>query len=173
MAKTEVILTGNVDDLGAEADRVEVASGYARNYLIPQGLAVPLTAANARRLEVLRVRREERESHELQHMKDLASSVAKLVLPIKVKTGDEGKLFGSVTAANIIDELKSQFEIELDRKKVHLDTPIRELGRHEVELRLHHDIKASLKLQVDSTNPVVLAARHAEAKAAAEEQSAG
>src|SRR6185295_815548 len=121
MPKTEVILTSNIVGLGAESDHVKVAAGYARNYLLPQGLAIPLTGANKRRIEVLRQRRAERESHELNSMSELAKSINKMTTTIKVKTGDDGKMFGSVTAGTIADELKHQFDITLDKKKIHLD----------------------------------------------------
>src|SRR5512145_2538472 len=123
MAKTEVILTHNIVGLGGESDQVKVAAGYARNYLFPQGLAIPVTAANKRRLEVLRQRRAEREAHELNSMTDIAKSLAKLVLVLKVKTGDDGKMFGAVTAGTIADELKHQFEVTLDKRKIRLDHP--------------------------------------------------
>jgi large subunit ribosomal protein L9 len=121
MARIEVILTHSVAGLGAESDHVKVAAGYARNHLIPQGLAIPQTAANKRRLEVLRQRRAERESHEYNTMSELGRSVGKLVLVLKVKTGEDGKLFGSVTASTIVDELKHQFDVTLEKKKVHLE----------------------------------------------------
>jgi large subunit ribosomal protein L9 len=154
MPKTEVILTSNIVGLGAESDHVKVAAGYARNYLLPQGLAIPLTGANKRRIEVLRQRRAERESHELNSMSELAKSINKMTTTIKVKTGDDGKMFGSVTAGTIADELKHQFDITLDKKKIHLDHPIKTLGEHDVELRLHADVKASLKVIVESTTPL-------------------
>jgi large subunit ribosomal protein L9 len=153
MPKTEVILTHNMVGLGAESDQVKVASGYARNYLIPQGLAIPLTAANKRRLEVLRQRRAEREALELNTMNELAKSVSKLVLLLKVKTGEDGRMFGAVTAGTIADELRQQFEVILDRKKIHLERPLRALGDHEVELRLHADVNASLNVRIESTTP--------------------
>src|SRR5207244_12265115 len=109
MAKTEVILTHNVIGLGAESDHVKVAAGYARNYLFPQGLAIPLTAANKRRLEALRRRRAEREAHELNSMAELAQGLSKLTLVIKVKAGEDGKMFGSVSDGTIDDELNNQF----------------------------------------------------------------
>jgi large subunit ribosomal protein L9 len=155
MAKTEVILTHNVIGLGAESDHVKVAAGYARNYLYPQGLAIPLTAANKRQLEVLRQRRAEREAHEYNSMAELAKSVGKLLLVLKVKTGEDGKMFGSITSGAIADELKQQFEIGLDKKKIHLEQPIRAMGNHEVELRLHPEVTATLNVRIESTNPVV------------------
>jgi large subunit ribosomal protein L9 len=154
MAKTEVILLKPIVGLGAESDQVTVAAGYARNYLIPQGFAIPLTAANKRRLEVLRQRRAEREAQELNAMTELAASIGKLVCKITVKTGEDGKMFGAVTAGTIADELKNQFAIALDRKKIHLESPIRTLGEHEVELRLHPDVTAKLKVLVESSTPL-------------------
>jgi large subunit ribosomal protein L9 len=153
MPKTEVILTHNITGLGAESDHVKVMPGYARNYLFPQGLAIPLTAANKRRIEALRQRRAEREAHELNSMTDLAKSLSRLVLVVKAKTGDDGKLFGSVTAGTIADELQQQFEVTLDKRKIHLEKPLRTLGDHAVELRLHHDVGGTLKVRIESSNP--------------------
>lgn len=155
MAKTEVILTHNIVGLGAESDHVKVAAGYARNYLLPQGLAVPVTGANKRRIEVLKQRRGEREAHEFNTMSELAKGVSKLICLVKVKTGDDGKMFGTVTSGMIADELKHQFDISLDKRKIHLEHPIKETGEHDVELHLHTDIKATLKIRVESTTPVV------------------
>lgn len=153
MAKTEVILTHNIVGLGAESDQVKVAAGYARNYLYPQGLAIPVTAGNKRRLEALRQRRAEREAHELNTMTELASSLGKMLLSIKVKTGDDGKIFGSVTAGTIADELKHQFDVTLDKKKIHLEKPIRGLGEYTAEMRLHAEVTTNLKIRVESTTP--------------------
>ena len=155
MAKTEVILTSNIVGLGAESDQVKVAAGYARNYLFPQRLAVPLTQTNKRRLDVLRQRRAERESHEFNSMSDLAKSVRNFPpLIIKVKTGEDGKLFGAVTTGMIADELKHQFDITLDKRKIHLEHPIRAVGEYEIELHLHADVKSTLKVLVESTTPL-------------------
>jgi len=154
MAKTEVILTHNIVGLGGESDQVKVAAGYARNYLFPQGLAIPLTGANKRRLEVLKQRRGEREAHELNTMAELAKSISKLICLITVKTGEDGKMFGTVTSGMIADQLKTQFEITLDKKKIHLEQPIRALGEHQIELRLHPDVTSSLKVRVESTTPL-------------------
>jgi large subunit ribosomal protein L9 len=154
MPKTEVILTHNIVGLGGESDQVKVAAGYARNYLFPQGFAIPLTGANKRRIEALKQRRAERETEELNHMNDLSRSLAKLVAVVMVKTGEDGKMFGSVTSGTIADQLKNQFEVSLDKKKIHLEHPIRTLGEHEVELRLHTDVVTKLKVRVESSTPV-------------------
>jgi large subunit ribosomal protein L9 len=154
MAKTEVILTHNIVGLGGESDNVRVAAGYARNFLFPQRLAVPVTAANKRQLDALRQRRAEREAHEFNHMTEVSKALAKLICVIKVKTGEDGKLFGSVTAGTIADELKHQFDIALDKKKIHLEHAIRAVGEFEVELNLHAEVKGALKVRVESTTPV-------------------
>src|SRR5436190_24384740 len=151
MPKTEVILTHNIVGLGAESDQVKVSPGYARNYLFPQRLAIPLTAANKRQIEVLRQRRAEREAHEFNSMSELSRGISKLTCLVKVKTGDDGKMFGSVTSGTIADELKHQFDISLDKRKIHLDHPIKTLGDHEIELRLHPQVVVMLKVHVEST----------------------
>ena len=154
MAKTEVILTHNIVGLGGESDHVKVAAGYARNYLYPQGLAIPVTAANKRRLEVLKQRRGDRESHELNTMTELSKSLSKLVCVLTAKTGEDGKMFGAVTNGMIADQLKTQFDVSLDKRKIHLDHPIRALGDHEVQLRLHQDVTTTLKVRVESSTPL-------------------
>ena len=154
MSKTEVILVRNVVGLGAETDQVKVSAGYARNYLIPEGLAIPLTGANKRRLEVLRQRRAEREVNEFNSMSELGKSLSKVTLTLSVKTGDDGKMFGSVTSGTVADALKTQLDVLLDKKKIHLEKPIHSLGEHEVELRLHSEVKVTLKLIIKSTTPL-------------------
>lgn len=153
MAKTEIILTHNIVGLGAESDQVKVAAGYARNYLYPQGLAIPVSAGNKRRLEALRQRRAEREAHEFNAMSELAKGISKLTCVVKMKTGEEGKLFGSVTSGSIADELKHQFDIVIDKKKIHLEHPLKALGDYEVELRLHAEVITTLKVKIESTTP--------------------
>ena len=151
--KTEVILIQNIVGLGAESDHVKVAPGYARNYLFPHRLAIPLTAANKRQIEVLRQRRAEREAHEFNTMSELSRGISKLTCVVKVKTGDDGKMFGSVTSGTIADELKHQFDISLDKRKIHLDHPIKTLGEHDIELRLHPEVTTTLKVRVESLTP--------------------
>ncbi len=154
MAKTEVILIKNVVNLGGESDQVKVSSGYARNYLLPLGYAVPLSQGNKRRLEVLKQRRIGREALEFNSMSELGKSLAKITLTLTVKTGDDGKMFGSVTNGSIADALKTQFDVALDKKKIHLDHPIHTLGEHVADLRLHADVKVPLKVVVKSSNPL-------------------
>jgi len=154
MPKTEVILTHNVIGLGAESDQVKVAAGYARNYLFPQGLAIPLTSANKRQIEALQKRRVDREAKELQTMTELSSTLSKLTLVLHVKTGEDGKMFGSITAGTIADELRHQYDAQLDKRKINLEHPIKTLGEHEVPLHLHHDVDTTLKVRVESSTPL-------------------
>ena len=153
MPKVEVILTSNIVGLGAESDQVKVNPGYARNFLLPQGLAIPLTAGNKKRLESLRRRRAEREAHDLNTMMELSKSLSKMVLTIMVRAGDDGKMFGSVTSGTIADELKQQFDIGIDKRKIHLELPIRTVGEHEVEMRLHPEVHTVLKVVVNTPTP--------------------
>jgi len=154
--KTEVILTQNIVGLGGESDQVKVAAGYARNYLFPQRLAIPVSNANKRRLEALRQRRAEREAHEFNTMSELSKGLAKLVCVLKVKAGEDGKMFGAVTAGMIADELKHQFDVSIEKKKIHLDHPIKTLGEYEVELHLHAEVKGTLKVRIESTTPATV-----------------
>lgn len=178
MSKIDVILTQNVVGLGAESDQVKVAAGYARNYLFPERMAIPLTATNKRRLEVLRQRRAEREAQELNTMTELAKSLSKMTLVIAVKTGEDEKMYGTVTAGTIADELKHQFDVILDKRKIHLDKGLRALGDHEIELRLHPDVTTTLKVRIESSTPKpkpeeIAAAEAAKAEAQAKERAEG
>jgi large subunit ribosomal protein L9 len=119
-------------------------------------LAVPVSSANKRRIEALKRRRAEREAHEFNTMNELSKSISKLIAVIQVKTGDDGKMFGAVTAGMIADQLKTQFDIALDKRKIHLDNPIKGLGEHSVDLRLHAEVHATLKVRVESTTPATL-----------------
>ena len=164
MPKTEVLLIHNVIGLGGESDLVKISTGYARNYLIPQGLAVPVSLGNKRRVEALRQRRADRETKELSSMSELGKSLSKVTLTVSVKTGDDGKMFGSVTSGSIADALKNQFDISLETRKIHLELPIRTVGEHEIELRLHAEVKATLKVKVESLTPVVVPVEATEGK---------
>ena len=155
MSKTEVILTENVVGLGAESDKVEVAAGYARNYLLPLGKAISASAGNERYLAALQAKRTQRETKELELMGDLKAELEHLLLVVKVKTGEGGKMFGSVTVGMIADQAKAQLGVELDRKKINLPQAIRELGDYEVNLKLHTDIEGLLKVKVESENSVL------------------
>ena len=152
--QTEVILTEPIVSLDAsEGDTVSVAPGYARNFLLPLGKAIPNSAGNQRHIATLHARKAKREAADLQHMGELHEGLKSLRLVITAKTGEGGKMFGSVTAGTICDELKNQFDIELDKRKVALDKPLKQVGEHDVKLNLHSDIEAELKVVVESETP--------------------
>ncbi|HZC35927.1 MAG TPA: 50S ribosomal protein L9 [Chthoniobacterales bacterium] len=148
MAETEIILKENVPGLGAEADIVSVHRGYARNFLIPTGKAYEVTPTNLKRLNLLKAKRAEREAAELNEAEELARKINKLKLEFVLETGETGKAFGSVTAKDIEDKLRSESDIDLDRHRIQLDRPIKESGEQEVPVRLHATVTATLKLEV-------------------------
>ena len=151
MATTEVILTENIPGLGAEADIVNVKSGYARNYLVPQGLAYYLTPGALRTLNTLKAKRAEREARELNEAEALSKKIEKLTLDLVLETGETGKSFGSITSQDIAQKLKETLAgTEIDRHKIVLDHPIKTTGPKEVEIRLHPDVVANLALSISA-----------------------
>lgn len=143
----ELILMADVEDLGIEGAKVKVADGYARNYLIPRKLAVPVTHAALKRLEKNRLARELRQKKDREAAQAAADALAKISCTIAVKVGENDKLFGSVTAADIADNLKKQ-GLELDKRKIHLTEPIRELGVYSVKVKPHPEVETTLKVWV-------------------------
>jgi large subunit ribosomal protein L9 len=150
MPTTEVILTEKIHNLGSEADIVKVKVGYARNFLIPNGKALEITPAALRRINILKAKRAEREAQELNESQDLARKINKVKLDLELETGETGKAFGSITAADIAEKLKAALggNIEIDRHRIHLERPIKDTGKHEVEIKLHHDVTAKLEVNV-------------------------
>jgi large subunit ribosomal protein L9 len=166
MAQSDILLLKPVEGLGGEGDQVKVRAGYARNYLLPRGVAVPLTQANRRQVEALQKRRAERETQELAGAQALGEKLGKTSLAFAVKTGEGGKTFGAVTSADIHDRLVAAgFTIE--RKKIHLFTPVKTLGRHTVKIKLHAEVSVELPFDVVSENPIEPAT---EAKPAADKK---
>ncbi len=143
----ELILMADVDGLGLEGQTVKVADGYARNFLLPRKLAVPVSQAALKRLEKNRLEREARQAKEREGAEKLAASLEALSLTLPVKVGENDKLFGSVGAGDIAEALKAQ-HIDLDRRKILLADPIRELGVYTVRIKLHPEVAASLKVWV-------------------------
>src|SRR5213592_4620856 len=150
MPSTEIILTENVPGLGAEADVVKVRRGYARNYLLPRGKAHELTPASLRQLDSLKQKRAERETRELNEAEELARRIGKARIVFTLETGETGKAFGSVTAQDIVNRLKNELGVEIDRHKIVLERPIKDTGEHEVQVKLHHDLSAQFKFNVKS-----------------------
>jgi len=143
----EFILMQDIEGLGSEGDVVRVADGYARNYLLPRKLAAPVTEATRRQVEKKRREREERLAKERDAARQLAARIEQISCTIAVKAGEEGKMFGSVTAADIAASLKSQ-GIEVEKQQIELAEPIRELGVFNVVVRLQPEVQAALKIWV-------------------------
>lgn len=157
MAHSEILLIKAVDGLGAEGDLVKVRAGYARNFLLPQGKAMPLTQANRKRVEALKKARVTRESKELEGATELSKQIEKAGIAIAVKTGEGGKLFGAVTANDIHDKLAAA-GINVEKRRIHLGQPVKTLGKHSVKIKLHSDVSVELTFDVVSENPIVPAA---------------
>ena len=157
MAYSEILLVKPVDGLGGEGDQVKVRAGYARNYLLPRKIAVPLTSANRKHVDALKKRRAEREQLELTGAQELAKKLEKTSLAFAVKTGEGGKMFGAITAADVHEKLVAA-GIELDKRKIHLHTPVKTLGKHTVKVKLHAEVTVELGFDVVSENPIEPAA---------------
>lgn len=147
MATTEVILREKIHNLGAEADVVTVKAGYANNYLVPQGKAFEANKANLKHLESLKSQRVKREAEEFAEAQEVAAKIKKLKLDFTLESGQGGKAFGSVTSIDIHKELADK-GIEIDRHTIQLDSPIKTSGKQDIEVKLHSEVTATLKINV-------------------------
>ncbi|MGH7351234.1 MAG: 50S ribosomal protein L9 [Candidatus Methylomirabilales bacterium] len=151
----KVILTQAVPHLGQAGDQVDVARGYARNYLIPRKLAVEATATHLRSLQQLKAQGRQREERLSQEADSVAERLRSLILTFARAAGDQDRLFGSVTSSDIAEALAEQ-GIRLDRKKIVLEEPIKAVGRYAVPVRLHRDTVAAIQVQVVSESGSVV-----------------
>lgn len=143
----ELILRENVPSLGKAGDLVRVKPGYARNFLLPRGLAFEATEGNKKRIAAESKAKNAREAAEKAEAQALASRIAALTLTMTAKAGDEGRLFGSITSTDIADALKAS-GIEVDKRKIETDHGIKHLGFHTVAIKLHHDVHGEIKVNV-------------------------
>ncbi len=144
----KVILQADVKTLGKKGQVIEVAEGYGRNYLLPRGLAIEATGGNIKILAQQQAADAQKKSKELAAAQDLASRLEKVQLVIKTKMGESGRLFGSVTSKEISDVLQQSHGIVLDKRKVELKEPIKSLGEYELNVKIHPEVQASLKVTV-------------------------
>lgn len=147
MALVQVILSEDVHNLGDAGDVVKVKPGFARNFLIPQGKALPATAARVHEVEHKRRVISERRAKELKDLESVKARLEGIALEIAAQVGDEGKLFGSVTSQHLADLLGQQ-GVEVERRKIVLAEPIKTVGEHTITIRLRNDVVASLKVTV-------------------------
>lgn len=157
MANSEILLLKPVEGLGGEGDQVKVRAGYARNYLLPRGFAAPVTVANRKQVDALKRRRAERESLELNGAQELAKKLEKASFAFAVKTGEGGKMFGAITGNDVHDKLTAA-GFSIDKKRILLHTPVKTLGKHTVNVKLHADVTVELAFDVVSENPIEVAA---------------
>ena len=147
MGKTNVILKQHIENLGDAGDLVSVSAGYARNFLLPNQLCVLAGKAEIAALEVHKEKIRKAAMKEKERLQSLAQRLSELLLPVPVKVGQNDKIFGSVTSMHIVDLLSSH-QIVLDKKQIHIETPLRELGEHTLTVNLGHGIHSSLKIQI-------------------------
>ena len=146
----KVILNKDVKGTGKAGDVVTVSDGYARNMLIPRGLATEATQSNIRQLEKQKAIAEEKKAEEKAAAQELAEKLNKASIKMKIKAGEGGRIFGSITSKDIADAINMQLGMDIDRKKVKLDAPIKQVGQTDVDMRLYQDVNAKIKVIIEA-----------------------
>ena len=146
----KVILKADIKGLGKKGKICTVSDGYARNYLLPRGLAVEATEGNVQDLAHKQKQEELRRQKEKQAALDLAAKIEALQVVLKVKVGDKGRLFGSVTNKEIAEVLAKDYNIKLDKRKIELKEAIKTVGDHQVTIKLHPEVSVNLTVEVES-----------------------
>jgi large subunit ribosomal protein L9 len=144
----KIVLRDDVEKLGQKGDVLDVADGYARNFLVPRGLAIKAETGVVRQAEAMRRNRSARELRDREAAQALADRLTGRTLSVPARAGEGGKLFGSITAADIAAAVQAQLGVELDRRRLGLDEPIKELGTVELPLKLHPDVVANLTIDI-------------------------
>ncbi|WP_432405873.1 50S ribosomal protein L9 [Wukongibacter sp. M2B1] len=144
----KVILLKDIKGTGKRGDIINASDGHARNYLIPRGLAKEATAGNINNLKAQKASEKKRQDEELEQAKELAEKISKITLKFTSKAGDGGKLFGSITSKDIATKLKKDHKINIDKRKIVLDSPIKELGSRFVEVKVYPEIAGKMKVEV-------------------------
>ena len=147
-ATMKLILTQDVSGLGAPGDVVEVAPGYGRNYLVPQGLAILATRGAEKQIATIRRAREVREVRDLGHAKEIQGQLSGLQVRLPARSGDGGRLFGSITSADVVAAVQKAGGPKLDRRLITLKNPIKSLGSHTVTVKVHPEVEATVTLEV-------------------------
>lgn len=144
----KLILTQEISGLGGPGDVVEVAGGYGRNYLIPRGFAMRWTRGAEKQIELIKRARSVREVRSLDDAQRLSGALGELNVRLETRAGETGRLFGSVTAADIVQAVRAAGGPELDRRRIEIRNPIKTIGAHQVTVRLHPEVTATLDLEV-------------------------
>jgi large subunit ribosomal protein L9 len=144
----KIILTQEVSGLGAPGDVVEVKDGYGRNYLLPRGEAIRWTKGAERTAESIKAARSSRAVRDAEHAGEIKAKLESTPVPVKVRAGDSGRLFGAVTSADIAEALAATSGEPVDKRTILIGNPIKSLGTHEVSVKLHDDVSATVSLNV-------------------------
>ena len=144
----QVILKGDVEKIGRRGEIVDVSRGYVRNFLVPRGLAEVATPGKMEEARRRMEEAEERDRRLAERAEDVAATLNKTVITIEARTGEDERLFGSVTAANIADAIQRARGVHLDRRRIRLEEPIKSLGTHQVPVNVHGDVQANVKVIV-------------------------
>lgn len=145
----KVILQQDVKGLGKKEDLVSVSDGYARNFLLPRGLALEATNSNINVMKTKKEAEKTKKERDIAHARTLVQKLKDITVVIKTKAGDNGKLFGSITSKDIADKLKSDFNLDIDKKKINLQEPLRNLGTSDIEVKVYPEISAKLTVKIE------------------------
>ena len=144
----KIILRADIDNVGKKGDIIDVADGHARNYLIPRGLAMPSSKGAESQAASMRRSRDLKDSADREAAQTIATRLVPQTIKLTARAGGEGRLFGSITTQDIAAAVQEQAGVELDKRKLHLDEPIRELGTHHVTVKLHADVEFPVTLEI-------------------------
>lgn len=143
-----VVLRADLDNLGKRGDICDVADGYARNFLLPKGHAIAATHGVTSQANAMRRTRDLRDARDREAAEGVARTLVPVVIRIPARAGPEGKLFGSVTTSDVVEAVEAQASVHLDRRRLHLDEPIKSIGTHEVPVKLHSDVEFRVTVEV-------------------------
>jgi large subunit ribosomal protein L9 len=144
----KIVMRADVENVGKKGDIIEVADGFARNYLLPKGHAIKATDGVVEQAAAMRRSRDLKDAKDREAGETIARKLVPMVITLTARAGGEGKLFGSITSQDIVTAVAEQAGVELDRRKVHLDDPIRTVGTHEVPVKLHSDVQFRITVEV-------------------------
>jgi large subunit ribosomal protein L9 len=144
----KVVLRTDVDGVGKKGDILDVADGFARNFLIPKGRAIKATDGVVNQAAAMRRSRDLKDAKDREGAETVARTLVPLVIKINARAGTEGRLFGSITAQDIVDAVAAQSGVDLDRRKLQMDDPIKTVGTHQVPVRLHPDVQFPVTIEV-------------------------
>jgi large subunit ribosomal protein L9 len=141
-------MRADVENVGKKGDIIEVADGFARNFLLPKGHAIKATDGVVEQAAAMRRSRDLKDAKDREAGETIARKLVPMVITLSARAGGEGKLFGSITSQDVVNAVAEQAGVELDRRKVHLDDPIRTIGTHEVPVKLHSDVQFRITVEV-------------------------